>query len=245
MRDSRIHHRVGVEGISNTGTLAGSRSRRASSKASDSTAIFIRDESGQRARREHHGRAHARDGRREAAETRAPYPARVRARRDIAAERDIIADTKFEFGYDGSRILLIDEVLTPQLQILASGFVSGGPFQPSFDSSPFVIISRPSAAPDGGTAMPPRGAAGEVVEAQVRVSREPPDNGAPLDIGALQMEACESSLPGVSRESDELRTGFNLYPARTGPLPCVDQVDGQMEKGNDYQDPIGAATPAL
>ena len=46
----------------------------------------------------------------------------------------IIADTKFEFGLDGNRLLLIDEVLTPDSSRFwpKSGYVPGGP-QPSFD----------------------------------------------------------------------------------------------------------------
>ena len=55
--------------------------------------------------------------------------------RDYAAERGIIiCDTKFEFGLDGSELLLIDEVLTPDSSRFwpAESYVAGKP-QPSFD----------------------------------------------------------------------------------------------------------------
>ena len=59
--------------------------------------------------------------------------------RDIAAARGIIiADTKFEFGRDrDGRILLIDEVLTPDSSRFwpADAYAPGGP-QPSFDKQP-------------------------------------------------------------------------------------------------------------
>jgi phosphoribosylaminoimidazole-succinocarboxamide synthase len=46
----------------------------------------------------------------------------------------IIADTKFEFGMDHDRVLLIDEAITPDSSRFwpASGYKPGGP-QPSFD----------------------------------------------------------------------------------------------------------------
>ena len=58
--------------------------------------------------------------------------------RDIAAERGIIiADTKFEFGTDGSRILLIDEVLTPDSsRFWPADRYAPGKGQPSFDKQP-------------------------------------------------------------------------------------------------------------
>lgn len=64
--------------------------------------------------------------------------------RDIAAKKGIIvADTKFEFGYVGSRsddpsaVILVDEVLTPDSSRFwpADGFVAGRS-QPSFDKQP-------------------------------------------------------------------------------------------------------------
>jgi len=54
---------------------------------------------------------------------------------EIAQERGIIvADTKFEFGFAGGRLLLVDEVLTPDSSRFwpADGYASGRP-QPSFD----------------------------------------------------------------------------------------------------------------
>jgi len=55
--------------------------------------------------------------------------------RDYAAQRGIIiADTKFEFGLDGDRLLLIDEALTPDSSRFwpADSYKPGGS-QPSFD----------------------------------------------------------------------------------------------------------------
>jgi phosphoribosylaminoimidazole-succinocarboxamide synthase len=58
--------------------------------------------------------------------------------RETAEPRGIIlADTKFEFGWRDDRLLLIDEVLTPDSSRFwpADGYVPGGP-QPSFDKQP-------------------------------------------------------------------------------------------------------------
>ncbi len=55
--------------------------------------------------------------------------------RDYARQRGIIiADTKFEFGFDGEKLILIDEALTPDSSRFwpADGYQPGGP-QPSFD----------------------------------------------------------------------------------------------------------------
>ena len=51
-----------------------------------------------------------------------------------AAHGIIIADTKFEFGLDGDKLILIDEVLTPDSSRFwpAANYKPGGP-QPSFD----------------------------------------------------------------------------------------------------------------
>ena len=58
--------------------------------------------------------------------------------RDVAAKRGIIiADTKFEFGRVGDRILLIDEVLTPDSsRFWPADRYSPGKTQPSFDKQP-------------------------------------------------------------------------------------------------------------
>jgi phosphoribosylaminoimidazole-succinocarboxamide synthase len=58
--------------------------------------------------------------------------------RDLAARRGIIiADTKLEFGRQNGRILLVDEVLTPDSSRFwpADGYVPGRS-QPSFDKQP-------------------------------------------------------------------------------------------------------------
>ncbi len=55
--------------------------------------------------------------------------------RDYARQRGIIiADTKFEFGFDSDKLILIDEALTPDSSRFwpADGYRPGGP-QPSFD----------------------------------------------------------------------------------------------------------------
>jgi phosphoribosylaminoimidazole-succinocarboxamide synthase len=58
--------------------------------------------------------------------------------RDLAATRGIlIADTKFEFGHRDGRVVLIDEVLTPDSSRFwpAAEYAPGG-VQPSFDKQP-------------------------------------------------------------------------------------------------------------
>ena len=58
--------------------------------------------------------------------------------RDIAATRGIIiADTKFEFGHVGGKIILIDEVLTPDSsRFWPADQYEPGKTQPSFDKQP-------------------------------------------------------------------------------------------------------------
>ena len=58
--------------------------------------------------------------------------------RDVAAGRGIIiADTKFEFGHVGGKIILIDEVLTPDSsRFWAADQYKPGKSQPSFDKQP-------------------------------------------------------------------------------------------------------------
>jgi phosphoribosylaminoimidazole-succinocarboxamide synthase len=58
----------------------------------------------------------------------------ARASRHAESVGLIIADTKFEFGFDGDRLLLIDEVLTPDSSRFwpATQYAPGHP-QPSFD----------------------------------------------------------------------------------------------------------------
>jgi phosphoribosylaminoimidazole-succinocarboxamide synthase len=83
------------------------------------------------------------------------------AGRDHAAGRGIIiADTKFEFGFDSSGTLrLIDEVLTPDSSRFwpADRYQPGGP-QPSFDKQPLRdYLATVKAAGDwNGEAPPPR-----------------------------------------------------------------------------------------
>jgi len=58
--------------------------------------------------------------------------------REFAAERGIIiADTKFEFGIDNNRLILIDEVLTPDSsRFWDAELYEPGKSQPSFDKQP-------------------------------------------------------------------------------------------------------------
>jgi phosphoribosylaminoimidazole-succinocarboxamide synthase len=81
--------------------------------------------------------------------------------RDIAAKRGIIiADTKFEFGRDSSgRVLLIDEVLTPDSSRFwpAESYAPGGG-QPSFDKQPLrdYLDGERKKGKWNGEAPPPR-----------------------------------------------------------------------------------------
>ena len=77
----------------------------------------------------------------------------------LAAERGIIiADTKFEFGSWHGRIILCDEVLTPDSSRFwpADGYVPGGP-QPSFDKQPLrdYLSAERQAGRWNGEAPPP------------------------------------------------------------------------------------------
>lgn len=75
--------------------------------------------------------------------------------RDYAATRGIlIADTKFEFGMVGDKLLLIDEVLTPDSSRFwpAAGYLPGTS-QPSFDKQ--YLRDWLSAQPWGKTPPPP------------------------------------------------------------------------------------------
>ncbi len=84
--------------------------------------------------------------------------------RALAAPRGIIiADTKFEFGARGGRVILIDEVLTPDSSRFwpADAYAPGGT-QPSFDKQPlrdWLDVER-RAGRWNGDAPPPRVAGG-------------------------------------------------------------------------------------
>ena len=91
--------------------------------------------------------------------------------RSRAAERGIIiADTKFEFGRWHDRIILCDEVLTPDSSRFwpADGYVAGGT-QPSFDKQPLrdYLNAERLAGRWNGEAPPPR-LPDDVVEATSR-----------------------------------------------------------------------------
>ena len=86
--------------------------------------------------------------------------------RDIAATRGIIiADTKFEFGHVGGKIILIDEVLTPDSsRFWAADQFTPGKSQPSFDKQPlrdWLDVEKKAGRWDGNE--PPPTLPGEVV----------------------------------------------------------------------------------
>jgi phosphoribosylaminoimidazole-succinocarboxamide synthase len=90
---------------------------------------------------------------------------------EIAAERGIIvADTKFEFGFAGGELILIDEVLTPDSSRFwpADGFAPGRS-QPSFDKQ-FVRDWLDAAGWDHEP--PPPDLPAEVVERTARTYQE-------------------------------------------------------------------------
>ena len=79
--------------------------------------------------------------------------------RDLAAKRGIIiADTKFEFGTANGKIILIDEVLTPDSSRFwpADRYAPGGT-QPSFDKQPLrdYLDGEKKAGRWDGNAPPP------------------------------------------------------------------------------------------
>lgn len=95
--------------------------------------------------------------------------------RDIAATRGIIiADTKFEFGMHNGKIILIDEVLTPDSSRFwpADKYRPGGG-QPSFDKQPLrdYLEAEKKAGRWDGNAPPPM-LPPEVVDATSRRYRE-------------------------------------------------------------------------
>jgi phosphoribosylaminoimidazole-succinocarboxamide synthase len=79
--------------------------------------------------------------------------------RDIAATRGIIiADTKFEFGHVGGKIILIDEVLTPDSsRFWPADQYEPGKTQPSFDKQPLRdwLEAEKKAGRWDGNAPPP------------------------------------------------------------------------------------------
>ncbi|MFE6737018.1 phosphoribosylaminoimidazolesuccinocarboxamide synthase [Streptomyces tubercidicus] len=86
--------------------------------------------------------------------------------RDIARERGIIlADTKFEFGFDGARLTLADEVLTPDSsRFWPADLWQPGRAQPSFDKQ-FVRdwLTSPAAGWDRTGEQPPPALPHEIV----------------------------------------------------------------------------------
>ncbi|GFH38806.1 phosphoribosylaminoimidazolesuccinocarboxamide synthase [Streptomyces pacificus] len=88
--------------------------------------------------------------------------------RDIARERGIIlADTKFEFGFDGERLVIADEVLTPDSSRFwpADQWEPGRP-QPSYDKQ-YVRdwLTSPASGWDRGSEQPPPALPEDVVAA--------------------------------------------------------------------------------
>ncbi|MER8072442.1 phosphoribosylaminoimidazolesuccinocarboxamide synthase [Streptomyces sp. NPDC094034] len=88
--------------------------------------------------------------------------------RDIARDRGIIlADTKFEFGFDGDHLVLADEVLTPDSSRFwpAATWEPGHP-QPSFDKQ-YVRdwLTSPASGWDRRSEQPPPPLPREIVDA--------------------------------------------------------------------------------
>lgn len=113
--------------------------------------------------------------------------------RDAAAPRGIIvADTKFEFGWRDGRLLLIDEVLTPDSSRFwpASDYAPGRG-QPSFDKQPlrdWLDVERRAGRWNGDA--PPPTLPPEVIEATSLRYRDAFARltGAPLDTARLSVQ---------------------------------------------------------
>lgn len=110
--------------------------------------------------------------------------------RDLASERGIIvADTKFEFGHVGGRIILIDEVLTPDSsRFWPADQYAPGRAQPSFDKQPlrdWLDVERRAGRWNGNA--PPPTLPDSVVEATSRRYLDAFQRltGAPLDTTEL------------------------------------------------------------
>ncbi|MFD3562402.1 phosphoribosylaminoimidazolesuccinocarboxamide synthase [Streptomyces sp. NPDC058686] len=88
--------------------------------------------------------------------------------RDIARERGVIlADTKFEFGFDGEALILGDEVLTPDSsRFWPAAEWEPGHAQPSFDKQ-YVRnwLTGPESGWDRGSEQPPPALPQQVVDA--------------------------------------------------------------------------------
>ncbi|MFJ4770530.1 phosphoribosylaminoimidazolesuccinocarboxamide synthase [Streptomyces uncialis] len=88
--------------------------------------------------------------------------------RDIARERGIVlADTKFEFGFDGETLTLADEVLTPDSsRFWPAGTWQPGRAQPSYDKQ-FVRdwLTSPASGWDRAAEQPPPPLPEEIVAA--------------------------------------------------------------------------------
>ncbi|OKH95629.1 phosphoribosylaminoimidazolesuccinocarboxamide synthase [Streptomyces uncialis] len=88
--------------------------------------------------------------------------------RDIARERGIVlADTKFEFGFDGETLTLADEVLTPDSsRFWPAGTWEPGRAQPSYDKQ-FVRdwLTSPASGWDRAAEQPPPPLPEEIVAA--------------------------------------------------------------------------------
>ncbi|MET9484051.1 phosphoribosylaminoimidazolesuccinocarboxamide synthase [Streptomyces sp. NPDC006638] len=88
--------------------------------------------------------------------------------RDIARERGIVlADTKFEFGYEGEQLILADEVLTPDSsRFWPADSWEPGHAQPSYDKQ-FVRdwLTSPASGWDRASEQPPPPLPQEIVDA--------------------------------------------------------------------------------
>ncbi|MDF9814112.1 phosphoribosylaminoimidazolesuccinocarboxamide synthase [Streptomyces sp. SPB162] len=87
--------------------------------------------------------------------------------RDVARDRGIIlADTKFEFGFDGDELVIADEVLTPDSsRFWPADQWEPGHAQPSFDKQ-FIRdwLTSPASGWDKNSELPPPPLPAEIIE---------------------------------------------------------------------------------
>ncbi|MFI9104924.1 phosphoribosylaminoimidazolesuccinocarboxamide synthase [Streptomyces fildesensis] len=87
--------------------------------------------------------------------------------RDVARDRGIIlADTKFEFGFDGDELVIADEVLTPDSsRFWPADQWKPGRTQPSFDKQ-FIRdwLTSPASGWDKNSELPPPPLPAEIIE---------------------------------------------------------------------------------
>ncbi len=145
--------------------------------------------------------------------------------RDVAATRGIVlADTKFEFGFDGDDLVLADEVLTPDSSRFwpAERWRPGSP-QPSFDKQ-FVRdwLTSDASGWDRAADSPPPAASGRGRGAhpgQVRRGVRAADRDALALTGARLLPASRARPPGLPRPAARPPAPGLPRPAARPPAP--------------------------